>query len=227
MKVAITINDVLRVFYSNFIEIYEIYNEEEENDVGVTFFANDENASFDENIPLEFNEIISTKKEKILLNLDGILDPMYLTKKFEFENYTDYYEFFYSKLAFEIFAKTILTYQDVFADLEQLFLFFQRKGIQVDLVSLENNNSRPATLFFLAREKCRIDSIKFLNHYQNMWQDYEIIITADNYLIENKPKRRKCFAIKSECNIDLQQQESKIFYTNLKEILTYFINEQQ
>lgn len=210
MKVAITINDVLRNFYQSFIDYYEIYVMEEESLV--------ESFDLDEETG-EPVSIFENENEKKLLHLQGWLDPMYLTHNFKFENYEDFYNFLYSKMSFEIFGKASVTYKNVMLDLYELIKLLESKKIEVDLVSLENNNSKPATLFFLSKEKAKFNSLKFVNNYQKLWTDYQIIITADNYLIETKPKRRKLLKIETLQNNKLETQNS---FKTLSEVIKYF-----
>lgn len=217
MKVAITINDVMRDFYQSFVDNYQIYEEEtKEPEIFAESFEEDEETG--EPISI-FEKDSENEKEKVLLHLYGWLDPMYLTHNFKFEDYEDYYNFLYSKMSFEIFGKATVTYKNVMADLHELMRLLESKNIEVDLISLENNNSKPATLFFLSREKAKFNSLKFVNNYQKLWTDYQIIITADNYLIETKPKRRKLLKIETLQNNKLETQNT---FKTLSEVIKYF-----
>lgn len=214
MRVCITINDVLRRHYQTFKEVYETYLEEElsvEENPDLTFGELNEDG--------EVIDIEKVKIERKILNLDGIVDPSYLTTNFEFENAEEFNTFLYQQMAFEIFAKTNATYKTVFDDLHELIAFFTAKNMEVDIVSMEKSNSKPATLFFLSREKCKPTSIKFVDSYAKIWNDYQIVITAENYLIENKRDRRKLSKIETENNRHLEQG---IACKNLKEVLNKF-----
>lgn len=217
MRICITINDVIRNFYKTFEEVYKIYEEEEE-----IFEENIDN--FEYGLIGEDGEvqpISNVNFEKKILNLDGLVDPMYITSKIPFQSEQTFLSFLYEKMAFEINAKTNLSYSDVMKDLNNIILYCSEKGLNVDLVSIEKANSRPATLFFLSREKCKVNNIKFVNDYSEIWEDYNIVITAENYLIENKKNRRKLFKIETDNNIHLKQG---ISCKNLKEVLNHLKN---
>lgn len=213
MKACITINDVIRRHFKTFEEVYSVYQFEEE-----LFEQNSSEYEF-KNLDENFEEEV--KKEKKILNLSGEIDPIGLTSKFEFESKEDFIEFLYQNMAFEIFAKTNVTYSDVIFDFLTLQNFFKEKNIELDVVSQEILNSKPATLFFLSREKCQLNNLKFVNNYRNIWDEYQIVITADNYLIENKRPRRKLLKIITENNKHLEQGKA---FNTLKEITQYFIN---
>lgn len=217
MRACITINDVLRRHWETFREVYEIYLEEE-----------NQLEEFHENPDFEFGElqeddtikdISFSKVERKILDLDGISDPCGLTTEFAFQNTEEFYNFLYQSMSFEVFAKTNLTYKSVMEDFNNLVNFFESNGIELDIVSMEKGNSKPATLFFLSREKCKPKTVRFVDSYVKIWDDYQIVITADKYLIANKRSRRKLFKIETPQNKDLK---AGISCQNLKEVLNKF-----
>jgi hypothetical protein len=220
-RIAITINDVIRRYYDTFKEVYNVYLEEEEH-------FNEE--KIDRGDDFEFGElddegdiqqITENKIENKILNLEGKVDPMYITSKIELQSKEFFLRFLYEQMSFEIGAKTNVTYKDVINDFHELQNYFNSKGIEVDLVSMEIGNSKPATLFFLSREKCKLNNLRFVSSYEDIWDDYKMIITADNYIIENKPKNRKLFKIETENNKHLKQGKK---IKNLKALLNIFKN---
>lgn len=217
MRACITINDVLRRHWETFREVYEIYLEEE-----------NQLEEFHENPDFEFGElqeddtikdISFSKVERKILDLDGISDPCGLTTEFAFQDTEEFYNFLYQSMSFEVFAKTNLTYKSVMEDFNNLVNFFESNGIELDIVSMEKGNSKPATLFFLSREKCKPKTVRFVDSYVKIWDDYQIVITADKYLIVNKRSRRKLFKIETPQNKDLK---IGISCQNLKEVLNKF-----
>lgn len=201
MRACITINDVLRRHWETFREVYEIYLDEE-----------NQLEEFHENPDFEFGELQEdetvkevsfSKVERKILDLDGISDPCGLTSEFAFENPEEFYNFLYQSMSFEVFAKTNVAYKNAIEDFNNLVNFFESNGIELDIVSMEKGNSKPATLFFLSREKCKPKNIRFVDSYIKIWDEYQIVITADKYLILNKRPRRKLFKIETPQNKDL------------------------
>ena len=219
-KACITINDVLRRHFDTFGEIYTVYQEEEEN-----FEQDRESVIYEfgvfDDTDETFVEESENKIEKIILNLDGLTDPMGLTAKFKFESKESFLRFLYEEMAFEVFAKTNLVYADVMLDFLQLQEHLRSQNIELEVVSKEIANSKPATLFFLAREKCKLNNLRFVSNYEKIWDEYNIVITADNYLIENKRSRKKLFKIETNNNQHLQKGTS---FKTVKELLEYLKN---
>jgi hypothetical protein len=219
-KICITLNDVIRRHFNTFEDIYTVYEEEE-----LHFQDQKEDSNYEFGVLDSDDETFiiepETKIEKKILNLDGLTDPMQLSTKFKFESKQSFLSFLYEEMAFEIFAKTNLVYSDVMLDFLQIQEHFRLKNIQLDVVSMEIANSKPATLFFLAREKCKLNNLRFVPNYQNIWDQYQAVITADNYLIENKKFRKKLFKIETENNKHLKQGDA---FKNLKELLEHLKN---
>ena len=220
-KVAITINDVIRRYYDTFKEVYNVYLDEEDqfNDEKIERKDDFEFGILDDEGDIQ--EITENKIEKKILNLEGKVDPMYITSKIEFESKDFFLRFLYEQMSFEIGAKTNVTYKDVINDFHELQNHFNSKGITLDLVSMEVGNSKPATLFFLSRETCKLNNLRFVSSYEEIWEDYKMIITADNFIIENKPKNKKLLRIETENNKELKQGKK---FNNLKEIVNYLKN---
>ena len=141
---------------------------------------------------------------QIILNLHGVYDPIYLTREFKFEFQSEFFSFLYSQMAFEIFAKTPVLYKNAMKDLEKFQKNCEDNSIELTLLSMERNNSKPATLFFLSREKCKVNNIKFVDSYIDIWKDYDVIITADNFIAETKPLRKKLILIETKYNTTIK-----------------------
>lgn len=71
---------------------------------------------------------------------------------------------------------------------------------EIWLVSREAINSIPATYFFLSKTGCRVSKIRFYTRYENLWDDVDVLITANPLLIENKPSGKIVIKIKSIYN---------------------------
>ena len=220
-RIAITINDVIRRYYDTFKEVYNVYLEEEEqfNEEKIDRGDDFEFGELDDEGDIQ--QITENKIENKILNLEGKVDPMYITSKIELQSKEFFLRFLYEQMSFEIGAKTNVTYKDVINDFHELQNYFNSNGVEVDLVSMEIGNSKPATLFFLSREKCKLNNLRFVSSYEDIWDDYKMIITADNYIIENKPKNRKLFKIETENNKHLKQGKK---IKNLKALLNIFKN---
>ena len=66
------------------------------------------------------------------------------------------------------------------------YLSLEKTNNELYIISREYYKSIPATYFFLAKG-CQIPNIKFYKQYEDMWNDMDIIITANPKVLRNKP----------------------------------------
>jgi hypothetical protein len=166
--------------------------------------------------PEEVN--LEIKRDFIAINESD--DPMNLSKIHMFKDKADFEDFLYQDQAFEIFSRTPLKYPHVMLDLDRLYSILSKRQHTVSIVSQERENSKPATLLFLAQNYFKGNNIKFIYDYSNIWELYDLIITADPYIANKKPEKKICLLVNTEHN---QEVEGKgIFkFDSLKEISTY------
>ena len=62
------------------------------------------------------------------------------------------------------------------------------------IISKELNNSKPATLFFLSKLSCKVNTIKFVRDYNDKWKHVDVLITASPKTLLSKPSE-KAFVI--------------------------------
>jgi hypothetical protein len=178
------------------------------------------NNSLDEAELLEAEEL-SLEIERAFIEISDSEDPMGLTKMFKFKDHQEFVEFLYQDQAFEIFSRTPLTYSKAMFDLDELYSSLTKKGYTITIVSQERENSKPATLLFLAQNNFKGNNIKFLYDYSKIWELYDIIITADPYIIKTKPEKKICLKIVTEQNKEIKGD--RIFeFNSINDINNYF-----
>jgi len=159
--------------------------------------------------------------ERSLISIEESNDPMGLSKIHKFSDVEDFENFLYHEQSFEIFSRTPLTYPQVMLDLDLLYNFLSRNNNTITIVSQERENSKSATLLFLAQNQFKGNNIKFLYDYSKIWELYDLIITADPYIIKTKPDNKVCLKVITEQNKDIEG--TKIFsFESLKEIYNHF-----
>lgn len=110
-------------------------------------------------------------------------------------------KFMYEEAALEIFGHADELYDNLINRLNMYNMdIVDDEEHEIWLISREAINSIPATHFFLSKTGCRIQNIKFVTKYEKMWDDFDILITANPLLIENKPTGKKVIKIKSSYN---------------------------
>jgi len=214
MKIAFDINDVLRNTYVKASEIYQKFYVDE--------FQEEKTSVFDEEKE-EFIEIELEDEFKYELNMP-IEDKSKLIENFKFKSEEDLSNFFYVDFPMQIFGhapsidnKTFQSLNEIYEDL--------RDDHNLSIISYEVLKSKPASLFFLSKYGCLIETIKFYSSttFDNIWKDHEIIVTADPEIIKSKPKNKTVIKLgttyNKEFNADYEISEIndlKDLYNQLK-----------
>lgn len=242
MRIAITLNDVVRNYNESFNSAYDSYLLSLEQHVGSKQYSLPEDDMEDvhqhnlieedvniikdkvkkhlEKLENDENVKVSTvkKEEMQYLNLPFSDDNFWLTHNYKFPNQKEYLNFRYLDYAFEICGRASLTYPNVISDLNKLFITLSNmsKDAEVIIVSKEMGNSKFATLNFLGVNMLKTDKIHWVRNYNNVWDEYDVIITANPFILSSKPSDKSSIKIETEYNKNLSSDES---YVDLKEVL--------
>jgi hypothetical protein len=179
-KIGIEINGVLRDTIGKFTQLYEKHMIDENDD---------ENKSFELDISGNTEEIVSTEKFEYKILSD--VTSLNLMDHFKFNNEDDLYEFMYEDFAMQIFGHAGSTETFTFNDLNDIY-FKYRDNNELVIVSDEMGKSKPASLFFLSKFGCLLEKVKFYSNStkNSMWDEIDILLTANPDLILNKPKNK-------------------------------------
>lgn len=203
MKVGITINDTIRLHKDYVAAIFASTADSNDNSpqYDLTHYNEGEHGDFnrlseEEKKKWEIKEGDNTPV-KLSLRDDNFslshLENFFLPSKKEFN------AFMYQNMAYQIFGRAQTVYEEVMMDLNEIYnILTGEDGVEVELISQERHNSKPSTLLFLSTHNCRLNTIKFYGHYENIWSKYDVLITANPYILSIKPKDKVCFFI-GEC----------------------------
>lgn len=211
MKVAITLNDVVRQHYSEvlkFIEAHKIENES----LGEVFELDDNGDPIPVDI-VENNQKIKLLPEKIDNYKYSSVYPL-LTEE-------DYNELIFDKAPFTLYGKASLTYEKAASDFNKLYGEII-KDHTCTLLSQERENSRSATFNFISVNKLLPSNVKLLYNYSKVWQLYDVIITANPYILKKKNlENQKKISIKiiTDYNKDIKADYE---FRNINEVLSMF-----
>lgn len=147
-----------------------------------------------------------------ILDIDEVDDLFGIAKKFKFSSLEDYNDFLYENHSIELFANAIMVNSNAMLELNKLYTILIEDGHNVTIVSQERKNSKLGTYFFLGKNKCYANNIKFVYNYGELWESYDMIITSNTYIIKNKPEDKICVKIDTEHNKNL------ITDTNFKQL---------
>lgn len=177
-RIGIEINGVLRDTIGKFTQLYEKHMIEEKDDNNKTYEI-DLSGNTEEISPLEEFEY------KILSEVESLN----LMNHFNFKDENELYSFMYEDFAMQIFGHAGSTETFTFNDLNEIYHKY-RDSNELLIVSDEMGKSKPASLFFLSKFGCLLEKVKFYSNLtiNSMWDEIDILLTANPNLILEKPK---------------------------------------
>lgn len=187
MKIGIDLNNVLRDTLKKIEQVYEKW-----------YIDNpDENDEFS----YEIKSSVTT------------LDIM---NHLEFRDKEHLYDFLYNDFTMEIFGHAGSVEMSTMNDLNDFYMNVRDKH-EVIIVSDEIGKSKPATLFFISKFGCLIETIKFYSEQtkKQMWKSVDILLTANPELLLNKPSKKMVIKYETSFNKHIHTEHT---ITNLKEL---------
>ena len=193
-KIGIDLNGVLRdinlkisqIYEKNFIETYsEDYSD------GIKTYTLD----------MSGNTELEEQSEPFKYEMNLPVKSLNLMNHFKFETEDDFYDFLYEDFAMQIFGHSPSTEMNSFVVLNDLIDSTKGK-YEFSILSKEFSKSKPASLFFISKFGCMVDSVIFYNNnnLQNKLSDYDVIVTANPELINLYPE--KCIKYVTTYNED-------------------------
>ena len=146
-----------------------------------------------------------------------------LSKHLSFKNNDEVYDFLYKEHTMEIFGHAGSVEYNGMSDLND-FYFENRDNHDVLIVSDEIGKSKPASLFFLAKFGCLIETIKFYSEItiNSMWDSVDVLLTANPNLLLTYPTNKLVIKFNTEYNSHVQSEHSissiKELTSKIKEI---------
>lgn len=177
MKIAISINEVLRDYIGQFIYTYEKYI-----------------------VP----ELEKDGKKVSEVNIEDVTS-FNLMDHFEFEDINKLNTFLYKEAPLEIFGHADLMSDGLMIHFNRFLNDIKDdEEHEIELVSREVDKSIPSTFFFLSKTACLIDKIRFVKQNEDEWGDADVLVTANPQSLLNKPNGKLSIKIKSNYNHDVK-----------------------
>ena len=175
MKIGIEINGVLRDTLTKLEQVYKKY-------------------LLDKLDGLESEETFEYSMNLPVTSLD-------LRNHFKFKDDNEFYSFLFEEFPMEIFGHAGSTETMTFNDLNNFYFDFRTEH-EIVIVSDEMGKSKPASLFFLSKFGCLLEKVKFYSHttINSMWEEIDILVTANPDLIQNHPPDKKIIKFNTEYN---------------------------
>ena len=120
-----------------------------------------------------------------------------------FKDKDELYDFLYKEHTMEIFGHAGSVEMSSMNDLNDFYLDV-RDSHDIIIVSDEMGKSKPASLFFLSKFGCLVESVKFYSEItiNSMWDSIDVLLTANPALLLNNPQEK--IIIKYETNYNKQ-----------------------
>lgn len=187
MKVYIDTTDVLRNTFLKSEQLYRKFYIEELSEVD-KFESLGGEWTKDENSEFEYE-----------LNLP--ITSYDLINHFKFPTQEDLFNFFYEDFPMQIFGNSPTMSSDTFKILNELYEK-NREKIDFSIISEELQKSKPATLFFLAKNSCLLENIRFYSNHTvyDLINSSDIIVTANPTILNLVPGSRNIIKVETTYN---------------------------
>jgi hypothetical protein len=146
------------------------------------------------------------------------LTSLDILRHLKFKNEDELYDFIYKEHTMEIFGHAGSVEPSGLLDLNEFYLDM-RDSHDIIIVSDEIGKSKPASLFFISKFGCLIESIKFYSEstINSLWDSVDILLTANPKLLLNHPKNKIVIKFNTIYNEGI---ESDFNISSLKELKT-------
>ena len=144
------------------------------------------------------------------------LNSLDITKHLKFKNEDELYDFLYKEHTMEIFGHAGSVEPSGLLELNEFYLDM-RELHDIIVVSDEIGKSKPASLFFISKFGCLVESVKFYSEstINSLWDSVDILLTANPKLLLNHPKNKIVIKFNTLYN---QNVESDFHISSLKEL---------
>jgi len=141
----------------------------------------------------------------------------------KFKNEDELYDFLYKEHTMEIFGHSGSVEISSMSDFNEFYLDI-RDNHDVLIVSDEMGKSKPASLFFISKFGCLVETVKFYSEstINLMWDSIDVLLTANPILLLQHPEGKTIIKFNtiynSEINIEHSISSIKELKTKIKEI---------
>ena len=133
-----------------------------------------------------------------------------------FKDEDELYDFLYKENTMEIFGHAGSVEYSSMNDLNEFYIGI-RDNHDILIVSDEIGKSKPASLFFLAKFGCQVETVKFYceTTINSMLDSIDVLLTANPKLLLNNPEGKILIKFQTSYNENI---ETKYSISNLKEL---------
>jgi hypothetical protein len=146
------------------------------------------------------------------------LTTLDISNHLKFRSEDELYDFLYKEHTMEIFGHAGSVEPSGLLELNEFYLDM-REFHDIIVVSDEIGKSKPASLFFISKFGCLVESIKFYSEstINSLWDSVDILLTANPKLLLNHPKNKIVIKFNTIYNEGI---ETDFNISSLKELKT-------
>jgi hypothetical protein len=182
MRIAVELNGVLRDTLKKIQQEYEKWYLEN------PFKEDDEKSDY---------EVISD------------LTTLNISQHLKFKDDDELYNFLYKEHTMEIFGHAGSVETSGIMDFNDFYLDMRDKH-DILIVSDEIGKSKPASLFFISKFGCLVETVKFYSEstINSLWDSVDILLTANPNLLLNHPENVKVIKFNTTYNQEIKTEHS-------------------
>lgn len=164
-------------------------------------------------------------KEESEFNYKVISDltTLKIIEHLSFKDEDELYNFLYKEHTMEIFGHAGSVENSSMMDFNDFYLNM-RDEHDILIVSDEMGKSKPASLFFISKFGCLVETVKFYSEttINSMWDSVDVLLTANPQLLLNHPEGKIVIKYDTSYNSDINTEHSisklKEFEDKIKEL---------
>ena len=145
------------------------------------------------------------------------LTTLEILNHLKFKDEDELYSFLYKEHTMEIFGHAGSVETSSMMDFNEFYLD-NRDNHDILIVSDEIGKSKPASLFFISKFGCLVESVKFYSEstINSLWDSIDVLLTANPTLLLNHPDEKKVIKYETSYNNDIETKHSIINLKGLK-----------
>jgi hypothetical protein len=157
-------------------------------------------------------------EEKSEYEVISNLTTLNIAQHLKFKDDDELYNFLYKEHTMEIFGHASSVETSGMMDFNE-FYFDMRDNHDILIVSDEIGKSKPASLFFISKFGCLVESVKFYSEstINSLWDSIDILLTANPNLLLNHPQNVKVIKYNTTYNTEIKTEHS---ISTIKELKT-------
>ena len=155
-------------------------------------------------------------EEKSEYEVISDLTSLDIRSHLKFKDDDELYDFLYKEHTMEIFGHAGSVETSSMMDLNNFYLDM-RDNHDILIVSDEMGKSKPASLFFISKFGCLVETVKFYSEstINSLWDSVDVLLTANPKLLLDYPKDKTIIKYETTYNKDIEIEH---FITTFKDL---------